>query len=63
MLSKEIGIHPETKQMIWASVARYGPVVKTLNKDNPKLNCRIRGLGNFSPKRIIFPGDLAIEVK
>jgi diaminohydroxyphosphoribosylaminopyrimidine deaminase / 5-amino-6-(5-phosphoribosylamino)uracil reductase len=27
---------------------------KTLNKDNPKLNCRIKGLNKFSPKRIIL---------
>ncbi len=31
---------------------------KTLNKDNPKLNCRIKGLENFSPKRIILDNEL-----
>ena len=31
---------------------------KTLNKDNPKLNCRILGLGKFSPKRIILDNNL-----
>ena len=31
---------------------------KTLNKDNPKLNCRIHGLKNFSPKRIILDNYL-----
>jgi diaminohydroxyphosphoribosylaminopyrimidine deaminase / 5-amino-6-(5-phosphoribosylamino)uracil reductase len=31
---------------------------KTLNKDNPKLNCRIKGLSNFSPKRIILDNNL-----
>ena len=27
---------------------------KTLNIDNPKLNCRLKGFENFSPRRIIF---------
>jgi len=27
---------------------------KTLNKDNPKLNCRLKGFEKFSPKRIIL---------
>ena len=31
---------------------------KTLNIDNPKLNCRIVGLKNFSPKRIILDNYL-----
>jgi len=31
---------------------------KTLNKDNPKLNCRIKGLNNFSPKRVILDNYL-----
>ena len=31
---------------------------KTLNKDNPKLNCRLKGLENFSPKRIILDSEL-----
>ena len=31
---------------------------KTLNKDNPKLNCRIVGLKKFSPKRIILDNKL-----
>ena len=31
---------------------------KTLNKDNPKLNCRIRGFEKFSPKRIILDNNL-----
>ena len=31
---------------------------KTLNKDNPKLNCRIQKLSNFSPKRIILDNYL-----
>ena len=31
---------------------------KTLNKDNPKLNCRIKGFENFSPKRIILDNEL-----
>jgi len=34
---------------------------KTLNQDNPKLNCRIDGLTNFSPKRIILDKDLSIK--
>ncbi len=31
---------------------------KTLNKDNPKLNCRLKGLEKFSPKRIILDNEL-----
>ena len=31
---------------------------KTLNKDNPRLNCRLKGLENFSPKRIILDNKL-----
>ena len=31
---------------------------KTLNNDNPKLNCRIKGLGKFSPKRVILDNYL-----
>mgnify|MGYP006091086421 CR=1 FL=1 len=31
---------------------------KTLNIDNPKLNCRIEGLNNFSPKRVILDNYL-----
>ena len=31
---------------------------KTLNKDNPKLNCRLSGLEKFSPKRIILDNYL-----
>ena len=31
---------------------------KTLNEDNPKLNCRLDGLSKFSPKRIILDNYL-----
>ena len=31
---------------------------KTLNKDNPRLNCRLEGLNKFSPKRIILDNKL-----
>jgi len=31
---------------------------KTLNKDNPKLNCRLKNLNKFSPKRIILDNNL-----
>ncbi len=31
---------------------------KTLNKDNPRLNCRLKGMKNFSPKRIILDNNL-----
>ena len=34
---------------------------KTLNKDNPKLNCRLDGLHKFSPKRIILDNNLEID--
>ncbi len=34
---------------------------KTLNIDNPKLNCRLNGLENFSPKRIILDKFLSIK--
>ena len=33
---------------------------KTLNIDNPKLNCRLRGYEKFSPIRIILDRDLKI---
>ena len=36
---------------------------KTLNKDNPKLNCRLRNLKKFSPKRIILDNKLELNVK
>jgi len=35
---------------------------KTLNKDNPKLNCRINGLHEFSPKRIILDKNLEMNI-
>ena len=31
---------------------------KTLNKDNPKLNCRLRDMKKFSPKRIVLDNKL-----
>ena len=31
---------------------------KTLNKDNPKLSCRLKGLHKFSPKRVILDNNL-----
>ncbi len=31
---------------------------KTLNKDNPKLNCRLKGFEKFSPKRVILDNEL-----
>ena len=31
---------------------------KTLNKDNPKLNCRLKGFEKFSPNRIILDNKL-----
>ena len=34
---------------------------KTLNTDNPRLNCRIEGLTKFSPKRIILDRHLSIK--
>ncbi len=35
---------------------------KTLNKDNPRLNCRLKGLENFSPKRIILDSELNSKI-
>jgi len=35
---------------------------KTLNIDNPKLNCRLKGLEKFSPRRIILDKDLKIKL-
>jgi len=35
---------------------------KTLNVDNPKLNCRLKGLSRFSPKRIILDNNLDIKI-
>ena len=34
---------------------------KTLNVDNPKLDCRIEGLSKFSPKRIILDTNLKMN--
>ena len=36
---------------------------KTVNIDNPKLNCRLIGFEKFSPKRIILDKDLKIDLK
>ena len=35
---------------------------KTLNIDNPKLNCRLKGFEKFSPKRIVLDKDLDIRL-
>ena len=35
---------------------------RTLNKDNPKLNCRLEGLKKFSPKRIILDNNLNTKI-
>ena len=35
---------------------------KTLNKDNPKLNCRLDGLHKFSPKRVILDNNLEMNI-
>ena len=35
---------------------------KTLNIDNPRLDCRLKGYENFSPKRIILDRDLDINL-
>jgi len=35
---------------------------RTLNEDNPKLNCRIDGLHRFSPKRIILDNNLEMNI-
>jgi len=35
---------------------------QTLNIDNPKLNCRLKGFENFSPKRIILDKNLEIKL-
>ena len=35
---------------------------KTINYDNPKLNCRITGLNKFSPRRIILDKELKINL-
>ena len=36
---------------------------KTLNKDNPKLNCRLKNMEKFSPKRIILDNNLETNTK
>ena len=36
---------------------------KTLNNDNPKLNCRLKGLEKFSPIRVILDRNLSIDKK
>ena len=35
---------------------------KTLNEDNPRLNCRLKGLNRFSPKRIILDNNLETNI-
>ena len=35
---------------------------KTLNQDNPKINCRLKGLNKFSPKRIILDNNLETNI-
>ena len=35
---------------------------KTLNKDNPKLNCRLKRLERFSPKRVILDNKLNSKI-
>ena len=35
---------------------------KTLNNDNPKLNCRLKGLKKYSPKRIILDNNLNTKI-
>ena len=35
---------------------------KTLNKDNPKLNCRLIGFEKYTPKRIILDSNLKIKL-
>ena len=35
---------------------------KTLNIDNPKLNCRLKGFDKFSPRRIILDRNLEIKI-
>jgi diaminohydroxyphosphoribosylaminopyrimidine deaminase/5-amino-6-(5-phosphoribosylamino)uracil reductase len=35
---------------------------KTLNNDNSKLNCRIKGFSNFSPKRVILDNKLQTKI-
>ena len=34
---------------------------KTLNEDNPKLNCRLKGMHKFAPKRIILDKNLEMK--
>jgi diaminohydroxyphosphoribosylaminopyrimidine deaminase/5-amino-6-(5-phosphoribosylamino)uracil reductase len=36
---------------------------KTLNKDNPKLNCRLKNMKKFSPKRIVLDNKLETNIK
>ena len=36
---------------------------KTLNIDNPKLDCRLKGYENFSPKRVILDRNLDIDMR
>ena len=36
---------------------------KTLNNDNPKLNCRLKGFQKYSPKRIILDNKLNTNIK
>ena len=35
---------------------------KTLNKDNPRLNCRLKNLKKYAPKRIILDNKLNLDI-
>ena len=35
---------------------------KTINSDNPKLNCRLNGLEKFSPIKLIIDKDLKVNI-
>ena len=59
---KKITSHISDKLSHYLRLKNDGLMIssKTLNTDNPKLDCRIKGYENFSPKRIILDKDLDI---
>ena len=64
-LSKKITDQTSDKLTHYLRLKSDGILVtgKTLNIDDPKLNCRLEGFNKFSPKRIILDKNLKINLK
>ena len=64
-LSKRISNETSNKLTHYLRFKSDGILVssKTLKVDNPKLNCRLEGYRQYSPKRIILDKNLQIDLK